>query len=96
MGTRMAKTIKIIRLGHGIGQPIMVIDGEEFPFYTVDGYHVDVTRAETPCVTVSIAAERVEIVDDATGKKPYHPDDDFENVHDAVLAVALGNEPVGA
>lgn len=63
----MAKSIKVVRAGVGQGQPVMVIDGNEFPYFTVDGYHLNVTREGCPCVTLSIAAERVEVIDAISG-----------------------------
>lgn len=63
----MAKLIKVVRAGGGSGQPVMVIDGTEFPYYTIDGYHLNVTREGVPCVTLSVAAERIEVVDALQG-----------------------------
>lgn len=94
MATRLAKEIQVVRRGLGSGQPVMVIDGEEFPYFTEDGYHVNVTRLGTPGVTITIAAERVEVIDDTRGIVPsLDSDGEYVNTHDAVLATVL---PVGA
>jgi hypothetical protein len=52
--------LRVVRDGGGVA--VLYIDGERFPYHTVDGFHTDVNRREIPHVTLSIAAEKVEIV----------------------------------
>lgn len=39
----------------------LLIDGEVFGFFTVDGFHVSTTKDGIPGVTLTIAAERVTV-----------------------------------
>lgn len=64
---KIAKTLRVVR--EGPGRPArLYIDGELFDCATVDGFTVHPKRDEMPCVTVSIAAWRVELVDDIDAK----------------------------
>lgn len=60
---KIAKTLRVVR--EGPGRPArLYIDGELFEYATVDGFGVHPRRGEMPGVTVTIAASRVEVVDD--------------------------------
>jgi hypothetical protein len=61
---RVAKVLRVIRERPG-GPARLEIDGEPFPYATLDGFTVHPKRAELPGVTLAIAAWRVEVVDDA-------------------------------
>jgi len=64
---KIAKTLRVVR--EGIGAPArLYIDGEYFEYATVGGFTVHPARGEMPGVTVTIAAWRVEVVDDADAK----------------------------
>ncbi len=64
---KIAKTLRVVR--EGVGRPArLYIDGEEFEYATVDGFSVHPKRNEMPGVTVTIAAWRVELVDDVDAK----------------------------
>lgn len=58
---RMAEVLRVVR--DGTNHAHLEIDGEPFPFFTVDGYTVHPVRGKPPHVLVSIAAHRVEVVD---------------------------------
>jgi hypothetical protein len=60
---KIAKTLKVVREGPGRAARLF-IDGEPFDYATVDGFSVHPKRNEMPGVTVTIAAWRVELVDD--------------------------------
>jgi hypothetical protein len=60
---KIAKTLKVVREGTGRAARLF-IDGEPFDYATVDGFTVHPKRGEMPGVTVTIAAWRVELVDD--------------------------------
>lgn len=60
---KIAKTLRVVREGSG-GAARLFIDGEPFDYATVDGFTVHPKRNEMPGVTVTIAAWRVELVDD--------------------------------
>jgi hypothetical protein len=64
---KIAKTLRVVREGAGAASRLY-IDGEPFDFATVDGYTVHPRRGEMPGVTVTIAAWRVELVDDVDAK----------------------------
>jgi hypothetical protein len=64
---KIAKTLRVVREGAG-GASRLYIDGEPFDYATVDGYTVHPRRGEMPGVTVTIAAWRVELVDDTDAK----------------------------
>jgi hypothetical protein len=59
---KIAKTLRVVREAAGASR--LYIDGEYFPYATTDGFTVHPKRKELPCVTVTIAAWRVELVDD--------------------------------
>ena len=62
-GYKIAKTLRVVR--EGPGRPArLYIDGEPFGYATVDGFTVHPERGEMPGVAVTIAAWRVELVDD--------------------------------
>jgi hypothetical protein len=64
---KIAKTLRVVR--EGPGRPArLYIDGELFGYATVDGFTVHPKRGEMPCVAVTIAAWRVELVDDADAR----------------------------
>jgi hypothetical protein len=64
---KIAKTLRVVR--EGAGQPSrLYIDGELFEYATVDGFTVHPQRKQMPGVTVTIAAWRVELVDDIDAK----------------------------
>lgn len=64
---KIAKTLRVVR--EGTGTPArLYIDGELFEYATVDGFSAHPRRGEIPCVTVTIAAWRVELVDDIDAK----------------------------
>lgn len=60
---QVAGVLRVIREGHA-GPARLEIDGVPFPFATVDGFSVHPAKGRIPSVTVSIAAWRVELVDD--------------------------------
>lgn len=64
---RIAKTLRVVREGTGAASRLY-IDGEPFDYATVDGFSVHPRRGEMPGVTVTIAAWRVELVDDVDAK----------------------------
>jgi hypothetical protein len=64
---RIAKTLRVVREDTG-GASRLYIDGEPFDYATVDGFTVHPKRNEMPGVTVTIAAWRVELVDDMDAK----------------------------
>jgi hypothetical protein len=64
---RIAKTLRVVREGTG-GPSRLYIDGELFGYATVDGFTVHPRRNEMPAVSVTIAAWRVELVDDVDAK----------------------------
>lgn len=59
---RIAKVLRVVRESAGAAR--LYIDGEYFEYATVDGFTVHPKRKELPAVTVTIAAWRVEVVDD--------------------------------
>jgi hypothetical protein len=60
---KIAKTLRVVREGTGHASRLY-IDGVPFDYATVDGFSVHPKRGEMPGVTVTIAAWRVELVDD--------------------------------
>jgi hypothetical protein len=64
---RIAKTLRVVREGTGTAARLY-IDGELFDYATVNGFSVHPARNEMPGVTVTIAAGRVELVDDTDAK----------------------------
>lgn len=64
---KIAKTLRVVREGTGRASRLF-IDGEPFDYATVDGFTVHPRRGEMPGVTVTIAAWRVELVDDVDAK----------------------------
>jgi hypothetical protein len=64
---KIAKTLRVVREGTGRASRLY-IDGELFGYATVDGFSVHPKRGEMPGVTVTIAAWRVELVDDVDAK----------------------------
>lgn len=62
---KIAKSLRVIRDTLGSAARLE-IDGELFPFATVDGFSVHPKRGQMPSVTVSIAAESVELLDSVT------------------------------
>jgi hypothetical protein len=64
---KIAKTLRVVRKGAG-GASRLYIDGEYFEYATVDGFTVHPKRNEMPGVTVTIAAWRVELLDDVDAK----------------------------
>jgi hypothetical protein len=67
---RLAHEMRIVR---SPGQPHaeLWIDGEPFPWYTSDGYHVDFQRGDIPNVTLTIRAETLFVEDELL--KPKEP-----------------------
>lgn len=64
---RIAGTLRVVR--EGPGRPArLYIDGILFEYATVGGFTVHPQRNEMPGVTVTIAASRVELVDDIDAK----------------------------
>ena len=63
---KIAKTLRVVREGSGHAR--LYIDGEPFDYASVDGFTVHPKRNEMPGVTVTIAAWRVEVVDDIDAK----------------------------
>lgn len=61
---RIANTLRVIRDRPG-APARLEIDGELFPYGTLDGFTVHPRRGELPGVALSIVAWRVEVVDDA-------------------------------
>jgi hypothetical protein len=57
----MAKLLRVVR--EGTDHAHLEIDGEPFPFFTVDGFTVHPERGKPPCVSVTIAADCVEVLD---------------------------------
>lgn len=72
-GHKIAKTLRVVR--NGTGHSHLYIDGELFPYATVDGFSVHPRKGEMPGVTVTIAAYRVEVCDDMDGKPAQEPAD---------------------
>ena len=67
MGTvKVAQTLRVERSRAG-GHALLYIDGELFPYGTVDGFSVHPRKNELPGVTLTIAAWRVEVCDDVGG-----------------------------
>ena len=64
---KIAKTLRVVREGTG-GAARLYIDGELFDYATVNGFSVHPARNEMPGVTVTIAAWRVELVDDVDAR----------------------------
>lgn len=69
---RVAKTLRVERTRAG-GPARLYIDGELFPYATVDGFAVHPRKNELPGVTLTIAAWRVELVDDVDAAVPPEP-----------------------
>jgi hypothetical protein len=69
---RIAKVLRVVKNGTAAAR--LEIDGELFEFATVDGFTVHPQRNQMPSVTLTIAANRVELVDDMdtteTDEKP--------------------------
>ena len=53
--------------GQAFGE--LYLDGERFPYYTKDGYHVHIDRNNTPNVTLTIAGETLTVEDARLGPK---------------------------
>lgn len=69
---RMADLIKVTRKGR---TATLEIDGVEFPWYIAEaGVEVDVDTREAPTVTITVLAERVELVNDLLPVRPGEPD----------------------
>lgn len=66
-GYRIAKTLRVVREGPGQAARLF-IDGEPFDYATIDGFTVHPRRGDMPGVTVTIAAWRVELVDDTNAR----------------------------
>lgn len=63
----MARMPDLIRVERTAGKPMrIVVDGQEFPYFTADGVRVSthVTRSEAPAIIITIPAGRVEVVDE--------------------------------
>lgn len=68
-GAKIAKVLQVVNEGGHHAQ--LYIDGELFPWATVEGFTVHAgKRAQIPAVHVSIAAYRVEVVDDLNRPSP--------------------------
>lgn len=63
---KIARTLRVVRESGGPAR--LCIDGEHFPYATVGGFTVHLKKKELPAVTVTIAAWRVELVDDMDAK----------------------------
>jgi hypothetical protein len=62
VSVKIAKVLLVVR--EKVGEPArLYIDGELFPYATVDGFTVNPQRNQMPCVTLTIAAWRVELED---------------------------------
>jgi len=65
---KVAKELRVVRQGTSAAR--LYINGELFPFATVDGFKVGPTgRAVPPTVSLTLIADRVELIDDM------YPDD---------------------
>jgi hypothetical protein len=62
----IAKVLRVVRGGTGAAR--LYIDGKLFDYATVGGFTVHPQRGEMPGVTVTIAAWRVELVDDSDAR----------------------------
>lgn len=59
----LARTIEVgMRAGVGL-----TIDGEPFPWHTVGGAHVDVSKGEHPAVTITIPCKSLTVTDTLEG-----------------------------
>lgn len=63
---RIPKQLRVVRDKAG-GAARLYIDGELFPFATVDGFTVHPQKTQMPCVSVSIAAWSVVVEDSVDG-----------------------------
>ena len=64
-GSRIKVADELVVRRYGPGQAArLYINGELFPWGTIDGFHINPRRAETPSVTLTIAALKVEVIDD--------------------------------
>lgn len=45
----------------------ILVDGEEFAYFTMDGVGINVESSETPSITITIPAEVVEVVNQLEG-----------------------------
>lgn len=61
-GQHLAKELRVVRSGPSAAQ--LYIDGELFPLFTRDGFHIEVRRNQISGVTLTIAAERVYVEDE--------------------------------
>lgn len=77
---KVAKTLKVVREGPGRAARLF-IDGEPFDYATADGFSVHPQRNEMPGVTLTIAAWRVELVDDTASNPDGLPPDAKPGVH---------------
>jgi hypothetical protein len=58
---RMAGELKVVRGKNGITR--LYIDGAYFPFATLDGFHIAISRRAMPGVTLTIVADTVKVDD---------------------------------
>jgi len=77
--------IEVYRDKNGMG---IRIDGDLFPWFTVDGYHVDVTKDQVPSVTVTIPAMYVTVVDGEPLPDKENPMSDGETLREEDSQVA--------
>ena len=63
----IAKVLRVVREGPGRAARLY-IDGTLFEYATIEGFYVHPRRGEMPGVTVTIAASRVEVVDDVDAR----------------------------
>lgn len=85
MSNRLAKTLRVV---NERGSLRLEIDGEEFPYYTKDGYHLHVSRTGGAGVTLTIVAENVEVID--TAMAPY---DGERGEYDQVVDSRVDDSP---
>lgn len=58
--TELAKLITILQHAGGFD---LRVDGQEFPWYIAPSSSVQIDRGGTPGVTITLMAERIEVVD---------------------------------
>lgn len=61
-GLRMPHELKLVR-PKGQAYAELYVDGERFPFYTTDGYHVELNRGHISSVTTTLVGESLVVAD---------------------------------
>lgn len=69
---RLAKELRIVMCPN-LGAGRLYIDGELFPYFTVDGFTTHLRRAQPRGVTLTIAAESVVVIEDDSNSDRHAP-----------------------